>query len=209
MNDKQRRAMFAKNGRSPVKARPRPAASPEAAARRRRRQNREVDMERLHRHLSRIKGIDADRAVPERARERHEDPYYSERLVTDAAINGPSDRSKFPRQRVVQAVLASRARPRGEGPFASVDDVEKMNQAAGQHFFDADTMRGFKTRVLGDLHGGRYFVTSEPDFYGRDRRYTVRRANDDATIDTVGDFREYKTAYQAQKAAREAAEGLA
>ena len=52
--------------------------------------------------------------------------------------------------------------------------------------------------------GPGYFVTSErgPDEI---RRYTVRRACADGSIDTVGEFQEHATAAQAKSAARAAA----
>lgn len=53
-----------------------------------------------------------------------------------------------------------------------------LNKAAGNHFFDDDTMRFFNSRThdihqLGDYMGW-LFVTSETPDYDTPRRYTVR-----------------------------------
>jgi len=71
--------------------------------------------------------------------------------------------------------------------YRSLDQIKRANAAAGYHFFDADTLRFFKSRVSATLYGGRYFVTSErgPSDV---RAYTVRRAEDDGSIQTVEPF---------------------
>ena len=65
--------------------------------------------------------------------------------------------------------------------FDSVQQIKDMNAATGGHFFDADSMRYFGSKVYGPVIGGRYFITSEQDRnpYGAaawngQRRYTVR-----------------------------------
>lgn len=87
--------------------------------------------------------------------------------------------------------------------YRTVWDIEEANQRRGHHFFDEDTMRFFKSRILDGVYGGRFFVTSEkgPDNV---RRYTVREAKADGSVDTYGDFQDYATAAQAKGAARRA-----
>lgn len=60
--------------------------------------------------------------------------------------------------------------------FKSVADVERAANHSGNHFFDAATMRGFKTRIMdgGRVHADRVFVTSEPYAFDGPRVYTVR-----------------------------------
>jgi hypothetical protein len=102
-----------------------------------------------------------------------------------------------------------RVRPR----YRFLDDVKKRNKAAGQFFFEPDTMRFFSSRVQSSIYvagdGRAYFVTSERDTY-RDRQprrlYTVRVAQLDGSIDTVGDFQGYETGGAAHTAARKAAQ---
>lgn len=75
-------------------------------------------------------------------------------------------------------------------PIRSMRDVRYLHAAGGGHFFDADTMRFFNSRILSGVRIGAdgtvYFVTSERQSgtygsyphpsYSYPRRYTVRRA---------------------------------
>jgi hypothetical protein len=91
------------------------------------------------------------------------------------------------------------------GPFNDIEQVRAANKRLGHHWFDADTLRWFNSRVGGTLYGGRYFVSSERGFdrqiWGGTRRYSVRRANPNGSISTVGDFGQFATLKQAQAAA--------
>ena len=110
--------------------------------------------------------------------------------------------------------------------FKTIAAVKEANRALEHHWFDRDTLRFFDGKVLGGLISGRYFVSSEqrhapfcdkrhggrplepieaagPIGSGCDsRRYTIREANDDGSIDTVGEFQAYATAKAAQAEAR-------
>jgi hypothetical protein len=86
--------------------------------------------------------------------------------------------------------------------YLSVDQIKKHNEAIGHHFFSKETMRWFSSKVYEDLHLGRYFITSEMDTYGTDsvRKYTIRVAKGDGTIDTVGEFCQYSSLKSARTA---------
>jgi len=80
----------------------------------------------------------------------------------------------------------------GEGPFQTMTDISAKNAANGYHFFDADTMRFFDSRIEAGPIGGRFFVTSE-QFHGSNgssgpRGFTVRVAHDTGNIGTIGGF---------------------
>lgn len=93
------------------------------------------------------------------------------------------------------------------GPFASVDDIERANHYAGQHYFEADTMRFFSSRVLSGVAGGRYFVTSERRGFDDYRRaYSVRVALDNGHVETVGDFLAFGSGGTAHRAAARCAD---
>ena len=69
----------------------------------------------------------------------------------------------------------------------TIADVKAKNKAAGQHFFDADTMRFFGSRVESSLYKNNTFITSEYTGFERtSRAYTVR-VFDEATgsVDTA------------------------
>lgn len=89
----------------------------------------------------------------------------------------------------------------------SIADVSWFNAVNGFHFFDVETLRFFSSRIGGTLYGGRFFVTSEQEHvWGRvwdgERRYSVRRVADDGSIDTVGDFGQYRDGRTANRAAQ-------
>ena len=73
--------------------------------------------------------------------------------------------------------------------YLSIQEIRKANAARGHFFFEPATMRFFSSRVqdAAGVIGGRYFITSERPPNG-DRMFTVRVANDDGSIDTMGEF---------------------
>ena len=81
-----------------------------------------------------------------------------------------------------------------------IDEVKRCNS----HFFDADTMRFFKSRLLevfpSNKQNATYFVTSEQG-PNNVRAYSVRKFAS-CKVNTVGEFQGYATAAQAKAAAR-------
>ena len=84
-------------------------------------------------------------------------------------------------------------------------DIQKLIdfvKSTGSHFFDRETMRFFKSRVLDKVFDGGnvwYFVTSERGpLETSKRKYTVRQVDKvSGNVETVGEFREYSTSRQA------------
>lgn len=95
------------------------------------------------------------------------------------------------------------------GPMFSIDAIMRANRESGSHYFDADTMRFFGSRVLDTVYGGRFFVTSERTGFDHNspRAYTVREFMPDGSIETVGEFNAYATSGAAKTAARLAGKG--
>lgn len=90
--------------------------------------------------------------------------------------------------------------------YRTIADIKLANKAAGHFFFSKETLDWFSSIVEPGVYGGRYFVTSERDesgiVWGGKRRWSVRRANDDGTIDTVGEFGGFASKARATQAAR-------
>jgi hypothetical protein len=82
--------------------------------------------------------------------------------------------------------------------------VLEIKQAAAlgpdKYFFTPGAMRYFNSRISETIYGGRYFVTSERPPSGP-RRYTVRRINDDRSIEDVSGFQAYASLSGASAAA--------
>lgn len=75
----------------------------------------------------------------------------------------------------------------------TINDIQTAMRQNGSHWFDPDTMRFFKSRVLSTVYqgsGGIYFVTSECGPSGH-RAYSVRKFTPETfDISTVGEFNE-------------------
>lgn len=114
-----------------------------------------------------------------------------QRPVTVMSATGPKVQTRL------------RVKPR----YRYFDDIRKRNAAAGGHWFEPSTMRFFSSRVQSTFYGAKdgraYFVTSERGPNGR-RAYSVRVANLDGSISTVGEFQGYPTGRAAHAAARKA-----
>ena len=87
----------------------------------------------------------------------------------------------------------------------TIEEIKQANRYAGQHWFDADTMRFFRSRVSDKVYpvkDGAYFVSSERFTDNSPRLHSVRRAYDDGRVETVGEFQGYATGQQAHDAAQ-------
>ncbi|QDH93886.1 hypothetical protein SEA_EVY_255 [Streptomyces phage Evy] len=81
----------------------------------------------------------------------------------------------------------------------SIEDAKAIAKDQGNHFFSADTMRWWKSRIsdicYSNIDGDKMFFVSSERNDDYDRRYTVRVAKLDEngylTIDTVSEFQEY------------------
>jgi hypothetical protein len=77
----------------------------------------------------------------------------------------------------------------------TIADVRAKNKAIGQYWFEPSTMRFFNSKIETGLYGNKYFVTSErfeisPEY---PKKYSVRIAKPDGSIDTIGEHGEFKT----------------
>lgn len=90
-------------------------------------------------------------------------------------------------------------------------EIRERSQKKGGYFFSPETMRFFSSRISSlmwfkdDLI---YFITSEADkgyiqHKGSTRAYTVRTIDSNGNIETIGEFQQYETLYQARKAIKE------
>ena len=94
----------------------------------------------------------------------------------------------------------------------TMQDLVRVSQEKGSHFFDRDAMRCFQSRVSDRLYpaadGTVVFVTSERFESGKrrdPRRWSVRRFDPvTGTVAEVSAFQAFKSAHAAHKAAAEA-----
>ena len=90
-----------------------------------------------------------------------------------------------------------------QDPRSPIDRIKARNKAAGQHFFDPDTLAFFNSIVYDDVIYNTLFITSElGNWPGARREYTIRRAiKHGERIETVGGFQRFDTFDEAKTAA--------
>lgn len=87
-------------------------------------------------------------------------------------------------------------------PRYTIAQVKRANATAGQYFFSAETVRFWGSKVESSVYQNCCFVTSERDYTGEKRLYTVRRFHPhNGHISTVGEFQAYATKEAAKAAA--------
>ncbi|MEE9118251.1 MAG: hypothetical protein V3U02_06630 [Calditrichia bacterium] len=88
-----------------------------------------------------------------------------------------------------------------------IEDIQRLNEQKGKHFFDKDARRFFGSRIASEAYltqnsRNAYFVTSEQFDRNQPRLYSVRVANTKTgTIDTVGRFQGFSNSGSAKREA--------
>jgi len=93
--------------------------------------------------------------------------------------------------------------------YGSIAEIRAANKAAGDHWFEKDTLRFFDGIVPEDqevVHG-RFFVSSEQFNSDSPRLHTLRHVNAAGGIDTVGHFQQFETFDDARAALSQALAG--
>ena len=87
--------------------------------------------------------------------------------------------------------------------YSSIQAIAKANAGEDRHWFEPGTKRFFGSRILPTVYDGRYFITSEKRPHSNDpRRYTIRIALENGSIETIGDFQQYRTRAAAVRAVK-------
>lgn len=75
-----------------------------------------------------------------------------------------------------------------------------LNKKKGLIWFNPDTMEFWETKLETDIIAGKYFITSEKDFTGLKRLFTVRECNwETGNVNTVGEFQAHLDTYKAKQ----------
>jgi hypothetical protein len=82
-------------------------------------------------------------------------------------------------------------------------DVRFHNDRNGFCWFSQETMKFFGSKIESSLLKGGYFITSEKNFDGTKRLYSIRKVNEDFSIDTIGSFQQFTTKNLAKKYIKE------
>ena len=91
------------------------------------------------------------------------------------------------------------------------ESMNNIQHYAKGHFFDKDAMRFFNSRIpSGGYSNGKevFFITSEKYNSDSKRAYTIRKLTiKTGSIETVGEFQQYKTSTKANKEAKKLCSG--
>lgn len=78
--------------------------------------------------------------------------------------------------------------------YNTIKDIIRKNEVIGKYFFSKDTMRFFHSRILPRIYtapAGAYFITSERMDMDHQRLYSLRFADLNGEIDTIGPFNKF------------------
>ena len=70
--------------------------------------------------------------------------------------------------------------------YKTIAEVKKANKSIGHHWFEASTMSFFNSVIETDLLHGRFFITSERMELDMPKQYSIRCAQEDGSISTIG-----------------------
>lgn len=86
--------------------------------------------------------------------------------------------------------------------YKSIDEIRSANQAQGGHFFDNEW---FSKVADPTVYAGQYFITEDFLNIGKikvEPKYSIRRADPDGGISTVGIYASYETLQSAINAVK-------
>ena len=83
--------------------------------------------------------------------------------------------------------------------YKSMAEIRKANKEIGNYFFSPSTMAFFKSKIETDVLYGKFFITSEINPSGQ-KRYTIREANTEGEINTIGEFHSFRFLHDAEDA---------
>ncbi len=92
-----------------------------------------------------------------------------------------------------------------------IEEVKTRAEKGSPYFFNADTMRGFSSRIselCWRVKDDIYFITSEADksyikHKGSTRAFTIRKCDLSGDINTIGEFQGHDTLTDARKEIKE------
>jgi len=84
--------------------------------------------------------------------------------------------------------------------YKSIAEIKAKNKEAGGYWFTPKTMKFFASRIESHVIKGEYFITSEKTgFNSENRAYTIRKANSNGSIETIGKFNGFATKAEAKQ----------
>lgn len=92
--------------------------------------------------------------------------------------------------------------------YKNITEIKAANKAIDNHFFDADALRFFNSKVYPEIIHGNVFITSERYDENSPRLFTVRCALENGSIESVSKFQAFETKQQAIRWAKDLPERI-
>ena len=77
--------------------------------------------------------------------------------------------------------------------YKTIAEINAKNKEAGFCWFEKEAMAFFSSKIESDVMYGHFFITSEKCGEGHPRLFSVRYADIDGDIRTMGKFQGHKT----------------
>ena len=84
--------------------------------------------------------------------------------------------------------------------YNTMTEFKNKNKSEGYHFFDDDTMEFFNSKIETSLFSDDTFITSEQGPHHNSKKYTIRKALADGSVETVSEFCEFDSLKEARQA---------
>lgn len=83
----------------------------------------------------------------------------------------------------------------------TIEKMKMLNAEVGHCFFKPEDMKYWGSKIVTQPDGNQLFITSEDNFNGTKKLYTIRRFNlETYHVETVGDFQKFETLAAAKAA---------
>lgn len=92
--------------------------------------------------------------------------------------------------------------------FSGINEIKSFAASQGSYFFSRQSMRFFNSRIGAKVYRGCYFITSEQFDHKSPRLFSARFIRPNGSIETIGEFQQFKTAREAAKFINSMPEGL-
>jgi len=98
--------------------------------------------------------------------------------------------------------------------YKTIAEIKKANDKIGEHWFDYDWMKYFRTTIYPEVYFGKWFITSEPlprnkeqinREYDKEnpRVFSIRLAHNTGEITTIGDLGGFASFEEAEEYLKE------
>ena len=82
--------------------------------------------------------------------------------------------------------------------YNSISEIKIKNKEINQRWFSPQTMKFFNSKIETGVLKGKYFITSERREKYFPKKYSIRKAEENGSIDTIGEFQQFSSIEEAK-----------